>query len=408
VLDQDLPGEFASHIAAVVRGEKPWPSSTGDRHHFVPEFLLRRFRGRTATGKRLFVVDKTDGSIVESTPKGTGYEDRLYALNTIDGQYDGLLEGLFGVAENYAAKSLEPLVSVFPAPSLEAGDRGNIAYLIAAQEQRVPGALQDLRMNMIIGASTLAAVELANVKGSKRKQRLGRESFEAMVTGQVSVEPSADAVLEQALVSLGHTAQTIFRLPWTLLRAKPDAGRFICSDRPLTMFDPTPPHRFAAPGWVSSENVAAAMPISSSTCLRISPRDHRAFAIRQTTKQVERINRFTYGFADRWVYGPSRSLLQQLYNLAQTSPDEVPKPIPKRLVLLEDLATADSAVAEANAARGWDRYLMVKQPDGSERAMSYEVIDSLDDAMKAITPQDGKARLASLDHVSPPSIGRGW
>src|SRR3954447_6559753 len=101
-------------MAAVVRGEKPWPSSTGDRHHFVPEFLLRRFRGRTASGKRLFVLDKSDGSIAYSTPKEAGYENRLYSLNTIDGQYDGLIEGLFGIAEGYAAKSLETLVSVSP------------------------------------------------------------------------------------------------------------------------------------------------------------------------------------------------------------------------------------------------------------------------------------------------------
>jgi hypothetical protein len=359
-------------MAAVARGDKPWPSSTGDRHHFVPEFILRRFCGRTSAGKRLFVLDKNDGSIIESTPKEAGYEDRLYALNTIDGQHDGFLEGLFGLAENYAATSLQTLVSVSPTPALQASDRGNVAHLIAAQEQRVPGALRDLRLNMIIGASTFAAVEMANVKGSRRRQRLGHETYEAMVAGNVSVEPSTDAVLEQALISLANTAQTIFRLPWTLLRAKPDADRFICSDRPLTMFDPTPPHRFSAPGWLSSENVAAAMPLSSSACLRISPRDRKAFSIRHTAKQIERINRFTYGFADRWVYGPSRALLHQLHDWAEISPDEVPRPIPKRLVLLEDLSTADPSVAEANAARGWDRYLMVRQPDGSEVAMSYE------------------------------------
>jgi hypothetical protein len=235
-------------MAAVARGDKPWPSSTGDRHHFVPEFILRRFCGRTSAGKRLFVLDKNDGSIIESTPKEAGYEDRLYALNTIDGQHDGFLEGLFGLAENYAATSLQTLVSVSPTPALQASDRGNVAHLIAAQEQRVPGALRDLRLNMIIGASTFAAVEMANVKGSRRRQRLGHETCEAMVAGNVSVEPSTDAVLEQALISLANTAQTIFRLPWTLLRAKPDADRFICSDRPLTMFDPTPPTGSPRPG----------------------------------------------------------------------------------------------------------------------------------------------------------------
>jgi hypothetical protein len=405
VTDHDLPGEFAAHMAAVARGEKPLPSSTGDRHHFVPEFVLRRFRGRTSKGKRLFVLDKTDGSIEESSPKAAGYVDRLYSLNTVDGQHDGFIEGVFALAENYAAKPLEMLQGVHPNPSLRPSDRGNIAYLIAAQQQRVPSALEDLRANMIIAASTFAAVEMANTKGSKRERRRGVETYEAMVGGELSLQPSADAVLEQAFISLGNTAQTIFRLPWTLFRARPDPGNFVCSDQPLTMYDPSPPHKFSAPGWISSENVAAALPISSSACLRISPRDRLLFSVRPTSRHVDRINRFTYGFASRWVYGSSRQLLESLHHWAQSAPGEVPAPIPKRLVLLEEVATADPAVAEANAARGWDRYLAVRQNDGSERLMSYEVIDSLDDAMKAIAPQSGR-HLASLDHISPPDVGR--
>jgi hypothetical protein len=66
---------------------------------------------------------------------------------------------------------------------------------------------------------------------------------------------------------------------------------------------------------------------------------------------------------------------------------------------------AAGRVADANAARGWDRYVMVKQPDGSERRMSYEVIDSLEDAMKAIAPQDSEAH-RGLDRIPPRSISR--
>jgi len=119
---------------------------------------------------------------------------------------------------------------------------------------------------MIIGASTLTAVELANTKGSKKKQRQGREAYEALVAVQARLERSAEAVLEMALISFANTAQTIFRLPWTLYRAKPGAGSFVCSDWPLTMYDPTLPHKFSAPGWVSSENVAAALPFSTGAC----------------------------------------------------------------------------------------------------------------------------------------------
>jgi hypothetical protein len=117
------------------------------------------------------------------------------------------------------------------------------------------------------------------------------------------------------------------------------------------------------------------------------------------------VNRFTYGFAIRYIYGPSGDVLKDLYARAATEPETFPVPIPKRLVLLEDLTTADPAVADANQAKGWDRYLIVRQDDGTERPMSYEVIDSLEDAMAAISPRSSM-RLASVDSVAPPAMRR--
>jgi hypothetical protein len=73
------------------------------------------------------------------------------------------------------------------------------------------------------------------------------------------------------------------------------------------------------------------------------------------------------------------------------------------MVLLEDVDTADPGVADGNAARGWDRYLVVSDPDGVERLMSYEVIDSLEDAMKAISPRPAQS-LARVETVSPTHV----
>ncbi|HYV14929.1 MAG TPA: DUF4238 domain-containing protein [Conexibacter sp.] len=395
------PGDFAAHIAGIARGERPMPTAAGDRHHFVPEFLLRRFQGRTSAGRRLFVLDKTDGTVTPSTPKDAGWEHRLYAVDSVDGQHDGMIEAIFGLAENYASESLTRLAQ--SDCRFTDDDRGNIAYLIAAQEQRVPGALEELRRNLVIAGTTHAAVELANSIGSARRKRLGQQAYDSFVEGRVSMTPSPEAVLDMVLRGIEHTAGVIYRLPWTVLRTRADAARFIASDRPLTMFDPTPPHKFAAPAWLSSENVAAALPLSKSTCLRISPRDRGPVSWRDTSKQVERLNRFTYGFADRWVYGPSASALEAMHDQAASLPELFPTPIPKRMVLLEDVDTADPGVADRNAARGWDRYLVVSDPDGVERLMSYEVIDSLEDAMNAIAPRPAQS-VARVETVSPTHV----
>lgn len=227
-----------------------------------------------------------------------------------------------------------------------------------------------------------------------------------MVAGRITLVPSKEALLEMTLNGLAFTASTIFDLPWTLLRANDDAQRFVSSDRPLTMFDPAPPHKWSAPAWLSSDHVAAALPLSSGACLRISPRDRPGLQVRWTSKQVERINRFTYGWATRYVYAGSRAQLEGLKDWAATARAELPAPIPKRMVFLEDLETADPAVADANQARGWDRYLDVRQDDGTVRLMSYEVIDSVEDAMKAVAPREEVGSPAAFDPMHPTDLRR--
>ena len=62
------------------------------------------------------------------------------------------------------------------------------------------------------------------------------------------------------------------------------------------------------------------------------------------------------------------------------------------MVLLEDLSTADPEVAARNVARGWDRYLTIREDDGSYRVVSYQVIDSVEDARRSVAPRQPRGR----------------
>jgi hypothetical protein len=187
---------------------------------------------------------------------------------------------------------------------------------------------------------------------------------------------------------------------------------FITSDRPLTMHDPTPPHKFSGAAWGSSDFVATTMPLSSTACLRVSPADRHPFSERDTRKQVDVINLRTYGWASRYIFGPSAEVLEALHARALADPEAVPAPTKKRVVMMEDLDTADPAVAEANVSKGWDRYLQVREEDGNYRLVSYEVIDSLDDARRSVAPRPGcsgadAARWPSrLENRDPPEVRR--
>jgi len=372
-----IEGRFVDWMHRLAEGKEALPNCDGERHHYVPQFLLRRFRG----GGKLFQLDKETGEVTETTAKEAAWHKDLYKVVSTTGEHDGVIEGFFALAENFAKEALDGLVR--DEEALSNRDRGDLAFLVAIQEQRAPGFLEEFKIGLKQAAIAHLAVELANTKGKKRQKAL--EAYESLVSGGVEIVPPDQEVLRMATAALGETSQLINFLPWMVLKARP-GSLFVSSDRPLTMYDMTPPGPWTAPAWQSSPHVEATLPLGRDLCLRIGPSQRQRLGFQQTRKQVDRVNLRTYGWATRYVYGPSREILDALHERA----DDAPKPIRKRMVLLEDTDTADPAVADRNEARGWPRYFEQVQEDGSRRLVSYEVIDTDDDVRRALAPRAGE------------------
>lgn len=391
-----MQGGTVDWMREVVEEKKPRPTSDANHHHYVAQFQLTKFRGKG----RLYQLDKEDGTCEVVTPKKAAWSSNLYTVQSTTGEHDGIVEGFFSVAEGFAAPALKRFLA--DPSALSDRDRGDLAFLVGIQEWRVPGFLAEQKEAITHAAITWTATQLANMKGPKGKKREGLEAYEALTDGRVTIEPPAQEVLTLSLNMLAESSQLVNALPWTLLQAT--EGAFICSDRPLTMYDPTPPYPWSAPGWLSSPMIEATMPLGRGSCLRIGPSQRERIGVRPTTKQVDRINRRTYGFATRFVYGPSAKILEDLHALAQTKPDSIPKPIKKQMVMFEDPDTADPKIAHENAARGWPRY--VSDPEGSGRMFSYKVLDSEEAARRSVAPRPDATlsgiKVGDLAHGRPP------
>jgi hypothetical protein len=374
-----IRGGFVDWMHDITEGKRPLPTSDADHHHYVAQFQLAKFKGKG----RLWQLDKEDGTCKVVTPKEAAWSSNLYTVESTTGDHDGVIEGFYAVAEGFAAPALKRFLA--DPMNLTDRDRGDLAFLVAIQEQRTPGFLADQKETITHAGIAFFATELASMKGSKAKRRQAQEAYEALTGGGVRIVPPDQEVLRLSFTMLAESSQVVNFLPWTLLTAT--EGAFICSDRPLTMYDPTPLYPFSAPAWMSSEMVEATLPLGRSACLRISPRQRERIAVKPTAKQVERINRRTYGSATRFVYGPSAEVLEDLYALAQAEPDAIPQPIRKSMVLFEDPETADPKVGDENVARGWPRY--AEDPEGSGRMLSYEVLDSEEAARRSVAPRPG-------------------
>lgn len=169
------------------------------------------------------------------------------------------------------------LISAKPlAPSFSDADRGNLAFLIAAQGARVPGALKDLELQMVI--SVRPSPQWNSQTSTALRESDARTAPRAAIAGRVTVRPSTEKVLEMVRWAWRTWLSFVYRMAWTLLRSKDGADRFICSDRPLSMVDSTPAGA-PGPGWLSSPNVKTFLPLGSTACLRISPGDPDRLAV---------------------------------------------------------------------------------------------------------------------------------
>ena len=379
-----MPGSLADHLRAIDAGERTMPTSPAKRHHFVPQFLLARFAAPVASGQpKLWKLDTTTGECEPVTPRGTAWERNLYAVHGEDGSRIADLEGFFGLVESHAAESIARLIA--DPLSLALGDRANIAMFLALQDERTPLALDAAEQTLKQMALMFLTVELTNARGNRRKQAL--EARDALLENRVDLSPPEGERLNWLIRSMLITTPEIFGLPWQLLRST--TAEFVLSDRPLTMRDPRPRHDFSAEAWLSSRNVYSTLPLDPQHCLRVGPPagGSAAVVVRRVDRQVAATNLRTYGWATRYVLGQTKETLVALHETAMRDPERVPRPTPKRIVLLEDPASADPADAERNRARGWSEHLVHRPDDGEPQALSYRVIDSLDDVRAAMRPR---------------------
>jgi len=96
-----LDGRFVNWMNRLNVGEASLPNCEGSRHHYVPRFLLKRFRG----GGKLYELDKQTGEATETTTKEAAWDKDLYKVVSKSGDHDGVIEGFFSLAEGFGARS---------------------------------------------------------------------------------------------------------------------------------------------------------------------------------------------------------------------------------------------------------------------------------------------------------------
>jgi hypothetical protein len=146
-------------------------------------------------------------------------------------------------------------------------------------------------------------------------------------------------------------------MDWTLLRC-PNA--FVTSDRAFAIHDPSPRFPFSHQAIMSSPEVETTIPVSVDMCLLLRPIGRGLHIQELSEHHTESVNLRTYGWADRYVFAPSKEAADAVATLAEDNPDVVVRPRPYYHVQFLDADPDDDSFAEENRQRGWTGRVMHK------------------------------------------------
>jgi len=401
-------GPIGQELIQMELGLKPWPSKDAKRHHFVSRFLLDRF----ANDERLVQLDLRSGK-----PQGgirvdkAASRHRFYEFEDEEGNKSSMLEGLFAVIETHAAPALTRLEED---GEIDEIDRATIAMLLAFQWGRTPAARERAeKFGEEVATGQMASqyadrrayrervsnleaedesVRMTDDEAEEFRQRTLRKLRDGSL---IMADPNGGATMSLLIQTANDIAQIMFvGMEWTLMRA--NGAEFVTSDGGAASFDPTPKHPWSGHTIYSSPNAETYFPISSRSCLVVSPGEPtlRVFDANQT--KVMETNLRMYGWGDRYIYGRTQEAVTKVRRASKAKPHLAAKPQPHRFVMLIEPDPEDDRLARAHVARDWDPYMTTTDESGMPRVMDYLVVGEEGNAVEIALNGDDLVRRRAL------------
>jgi Protein of unknown function (DUF4238) len=325
----EIPKEIQQHL------------SNAKRHHYVPEFLLRRFSTNPADEHPLiYRHDVRTGAITKLSTSNCAVIQHYNRLSATSGLPAGFAEAMLSYTESHAAPLIEKLLH---GGMLNLQERVEFSTFLMAQQMRTPRGREWLRFGQDQAAKYWVLKQIyenRDLTKERLREDLGREPTddeidesilqmaETFERDELMVNVSSDQEILGMFMPAPDLIPLIGEMNWTLLEA-PVGQSFILSDDPLVRLDTLNPDGPA--GWRSSSTVEATMPLDPHYCLRLRqqpPLAQSAHVI--TADEVLDINLRTYASALDAIFSPTEQLLESVNAAAKANTIRVdlyrPKP----------------------------------------------------------------------------------
>lgn len=337
----EIPKEIQQHL------------SNAKRHHYVPEFLLRRFSTNPADEHPpIYRLDIKTGAIVKLSTSNCAVIQHYNRLSTTSGLPVGFAEAMLSYMEGQATPLVEKLLH---GGMLNLQERVDFSTFLMAQQMRTPRGREWLRFGQDQAAKFWLLKQIyenRDITKERLREDLGREptedeidqsilqTAEPLENGELTVNVSSDQEILGMFMPAPDLVPLIGEMSWTLLEA-PVGESFILSDDPLIRVDPLNPDGPAA--WRSSPTVEATMPLDPQYCLRLRQPPPTQSTHSITADEVLDINLRTYAGAREAIFGPTEQLLERVNVAAKANTIRVDlyRPKPPNMYLFERIEGED-------------------------------------------------------------------
>lgn len=232
------------------------------RHHYLPQFYLRRFAEEDGY---LWVFDRSQQHLRRERPKSIAVRKHYYSTEDQEGNKDATMEEFFSFLEGKSKRVFDKLDEN---SDINLEDRYYLATFMGFLACRIPAFERSLNEAITGFAEVLMRKNVDSPGFAQRFDKSPEELTEYINSGELSLAANGNMRLENILNQGPIVARALFSQRWRIVRA-PSKTSFVTSDRPFGIVVPDEipfPYR-NRPWGILSPEVIAAFPLSCQTCL---------------------------------------------------------------------------------------------------------------------------------------------
>jgi len=294
--------------------------STPKKHHYLPEFYLKKF----STAGELWVYDRERDTYDKRRPEITAIRKGFYAIKDEHGKKDyGEVERRLSVIESHAALAIQKLDGPL---KLKVVELNALALFVALLKFRIPAFERQMNEIGAMFATVEEAKELLAPSVESVQQKLeqqgyngadslqeARRIYEKVHAGEYQVDISPDFRIQKMAQYSDEITQAFLKKPWTLVRS-PEGSSFITSEDPLVVIElDNAPDIFSYTG---PETIPAGfdfwIPLSPRTCLVIGNEACNGRVIKLQKTEVRAINVMIAAQCERFFMAGDEALLRRV------------------------------------------------------------------------------------------------